>query len=321
MDKGGNDMLEELEGASVAVEDCGAGDANGTEARSQFFWKLALVVIAVIWGSSFLVMKDTLDSVPTFLLLACRFLIAALILLLLFFKRIRTNLNRHYIGVGALMGVCMASAYALQTLGLADTTAGKNAFLTGVYCVLVPFISYFVMHEPLTRYNLGAAFLCLAGIALVALDSLAINMGDVLTLGGAVFFALQITTASKFGRSLDVNAVTFWMFLTVGVLCLTATLIFEPVPPVSIVTPRLVAVLLFLAVICTCVNMLIQNLGLAHVPSSTGSLLLSLESPSGVFFSVLLGGEVLTGRLLLGFALIFCSIVLSETHFSFLRRR
>ena len=72
---------------------------------------------------------------------------------------------------------------------------------------------------------------------------------------------------------------------------------------------------------CTCVGLLVQNLALAHVPSSTGSLLLSLESPSGVLFSVLLAGEVLTGRLVAGFALIFISIVLSETHFSFLRRR
>ncbi len=314
-------LAEEIEDAPVAVEDRGPGELRGAGARSPLFWKLALVTIAVVWGSSFLVMKDTLDSVPTFLLLACRFLIAAFILLALFCKRITAHLNGRYIVVGALMGVFMFAAYAFQTLGLGQTTAGKNAFLTGVYCVLVPFISYLVSREPLTRYNLGAAFLCLAGIALVALDSISINVGDVLTLGGAVFFALQITTAAKFGRSLDVNAVTFWMFLTVGVLCLVTTALFETAPSLSIVTPRLVAVLLFLAVICTCINMLIQNLALAHVPSSTGSLLLSLESPSGVFFSVLLGGEVLTGRLLAGFALIFLSIVLSETHFSFLRRR
>ena len=294
--------------------------AVGTDARTQLIWKLLLVAIALIWGASFLVMKDTLDSVPTFLLLACRFLIAALLLLGIFWRPISQNLNARTIGAGVLMGIFEGLAYGLQTMGLVETTAGKSAFLTGVYCVMVPFISYFLIGEKLTRYNLGAAFLCLAGIAFVALDSLTVSMGDLLTLGGALFFALQIAIAAKAGRGLNVNACTFWMFLTVGVMCAATTAFAETMPSASIVTPRLVAVLLFLAVICTCFNMLIQNQGLARVPSSTGSLLLSLESPSGVFFSVLFGGEVLTGRLVFGFALIFVSIILSETHFSFLRR-
>ena len=219
------------------------------------------------------------------------------------------------------MGTSLWAAYVLQTVGLVDTTAGKNAFLTGTYCVLVPFIGHAVMGEKLTRYNLGAAFLCLAGIAFVALDSFTVGKGDLLTLAGAVFFAIEIVIAAKFGRNLDVNAITFWMFLVVALFCVAGWLLTEQTPPPSTFTPSLVGTVLFLAVMCTCVGMLVQNLGLAHVPSSTGSLLLSLESPSGVLFSVLLGGEVLTGRLLFGFALIFLSVVLSETHFAFLRRK
>ena len=155
-------------------------------------------------------------------------------------------------------------------------------------------------------------------IALVALDSFSMQRGDALTLIGAVFFALQIATAAKYGRELDVNVITFWMFLTVGVMDAIAS--FATEPPVTAVswTPELVGTILFLALCCTCLGMLMQNLGLAHVPSSTGSLLLSLESPSGVLFSVLFAGEQLTMRLVAGFALIFTSIVLSETHFSFL---
>lgn len=242
-------------------------------------------------------------------------------MLVLFFRRIRAHLNRTYVIAGLLMGGSLWAAYVLQTVGLVDTTAGKNAFLTGTYCVLVPFIGHAVMGEKLTRYNLGAAFLCLAGIAFVALDSLTVGKGDLLTLAGAVFFAVEIVIAAKFGRDLDVNAITFWMFLVVALLCVAGFLLTEQAPPVSTFTPSLIGTVLFLAVMCTCVGMFVQNLGLAHVPSSTGSLLLSLESPSGVLFSVLLGGEVLTGRLLFGFALIFISIVLSETHFAFLRRK
>lgn len=305
----------------VAPEDRGAGKLRGAGARSPLFWKFALVAVALMWGFSFFVMKDTLDSLPTFLLLAIRFTTAALIMLALFAKRVVAHFNARYLAIGLGMGVLMWGAYGLQTLGLGGTTAGKNAFLTGTYCVLVPFISYFMSGEKLTRYNVGAAFMCLAGIGLVALDSLTIGMGDALTLAGAVFFALQMAVVSKYGGDMDINVLTFWMFLAVGLLSTAASLMTETMPPVSVWTPQLVGSMAFLAVFCTCVALLVQNMGLAHVPSSIGSLLLSLESPSGVFFSVVFADELLSGRLLAGFALIFFSIVLSETHFSFLRRR
>lgn len=309
------------DGVPVALEDRAPGELRGAGARSPLFWKLMLVAMALMWGFSFCMMKDVLDALPPYLLLACRFLIAAAIMFVLFFRRIRAHFNRTYIVAGLLMGGSLCAAYVLQSVGLVDTTAGKSAFLTGTYCVLVPFIGHAVMGEELTRYNLGAAFLCLAGIAFVALDSFTVGKGDLLTLAGAIFFAIEIVIAAKFSRNLDVNAITFWMFLVVALLCVAGWLFTEQTPPLATFTPPLVGTVLFLAVICTCVGMLVQNLGLAHVPSSTGSLLLSLESPSGVFFSVLLGGEVLTGRLLFGFALIFLSVVLSETHFAFLRRK
>lgn len=313
--------IESMDDAPVAREDRGAGELRGAGARSPLFWKVMLVAMALMWGFSFFVMKDILGTLPTFMLLACRFVPAALIMLALFFGRVRTHLNRRNLLVGLGMGVLMWGAYALQTLGLAETTAGKNAFLTGTYCILVPFISYFVAHEPLTRCNVGAAVLCLGGIALVALDNVSVNVGDLLTLAGAVFFALQMAVVARYGRSMDINVITFWMFLAVGVLSLATSLIAEPMPTASTWTPQLLATIAFLAVFCTCVGLLVQNVALAHVPSSTGSLLLSMESPSGVFFSVLFAGEMLSPRLFAGFVLIFVSVVLSETHFGFLRRK
>ena len=316
------DELDELLGpdAPVSTEDrLPSLSKRGAGARSPFFWKVLLVAAAVVWGLSTFVMKDTLNVLPTFLLLACRFIPAALIMLALFFKRVRVHFNKRNIVVGVAMGVIMWLAYGLQTLGLNDTTAGKSAFLTGTYCILVPFFSYALAREPLTKYNVGAALLCLSGIALVALDNFSMSLGDAQTLAGACFFALQMSIVSKYGRNLDVNVITFWMFLTVGILSAVTSGMTETMPPVEAWTPEVFGVLVFLSLICTCVCLLIQNLALAHVPPATGSLLLSMESPSGVFFSVIFAGEVLTGRLLTGFALILISVILSETHFSFLR--
>lgn len=305
----------------VAVEDRGAGALRGAGARSPLFWKVLLLSAALVWGYSFTTMKDALDTIAPFCLIYLRFLPAAAMMFALFRKRIIAHLNVRNLGVGLGMGALMWAAYGFQTLGLAQTTAGKSAFLTGTYCILVPFMSWALNKEKLTRYNLGAALLCLGGIALVALDSVSFNVGDMVTLAGAIFFALQMAVASKYGRSMDINVITFWMFVGNGVLSLITSLIIEPQPALSVWTPQMLGVMAFLSLGCTCAALLIQNVGLAHVPASTGSLLLSMESPSGVFFSVLLMGEMLTPRLVAGFALIFLSIVLSETHFSFLRFR
>lgn len=304
----------------VPSEDRAPGKLRGAGARSPLFWKFMLVAMALVWGYSFLTMKTVLDTVPTFMLLACRFLLSAAIMFVVFHKRIKAHFNREYLGFGVLMGCVIWSAYAAQTLGLVDTTPGKNAFLTGTYCILVPFIALILFKERVTKWHIASALLCLVGVGFVALDNFSIQMGDLMTLVGAVFFAVDMAVVGHIGRTRDVSVLTSWMFLFVGLFSLAATTAFEPRVPAGQWTPEIVGQLVFLAVVCTTIGLLLQNQALSHVPPATGSLLLSLESPSGVLFSVLMAGEVLTGKLIFGFVLIFLSIVLSETHFSFLRK-
>lgn len=315
-----SDPFASKDAVPVPPEDRAPGKLRGAGARSPLFWKLMLVAMALIWGYSFLTMKTVLDTVPTFMLLACRFLLSAVIMFIIFHKRIKAHFNREYLGFGVLMGCVIWSAYAAQTLGLVDTTPGKNAFLTGTYCILVPFIALILFKERVTKWHIASALLCLVGVGFVALDNFSIQMGDLMTLVGAVFFAVDMAVVGHIGRTRDVSVLTSWMFLFVGLFSLAATTAFEPRVPAGQWTPEIVGQLVFLAVVCTTIGLLLQNQALSHVPPATGSLLLSLESPSGVLFSVLMAGEVLTGKLIFGFVLIFLSIVLSETHFSFLRK-
>lgn len=315
-----NDPFASKDAVPVPPEDRAPGKLRGAGARSPLFWKLMLVAMALIWGYSFLTMKTVLDTVPTFMLLACRFLLSAVIMFIIFRKRIKAHFNREYLGFGVLMGCVIWSAYAAQTLGLVDTTPGKNAFLTGTYCILVPFIALILFKERVTKWHIASALLCLVGVGFVALDNFSIQMGDLMTLVGAVFFAVDMAVVGHIGRTRDVSVLTSWMFLFVGLFSFAATTAFEPRVPAERWTPEIIGQLVFLAVVCTTIGLLLQNQALSHVPPATGSLLLSLESPSGVLFSVLMAGEVLTGKLIFGFVLIFLSIVLSETHFNFLRK-
>ena len=126
-----------------------------------------IVIATLIWGSTFFILKDTLDDVSVYFMLAFRFTLAAAILALVFWKQWK-GIDRSYFLAGGIMGTVLFLAYAIQNFGLMDTTPGKNAFFTAVYCVIVPFLYWFIDRTRPDRFNVLAAFLCLAGIGFVS---------------------------------------------------------------------------------------------------------------------------------------------------------
>ena len=281
--------------------------------------RLALLAAALIWGSSFVIMKNTVDDVPVFLLLAIRFSIAFVVLGAVFFRRLH-GLDRRFILGGMLCGAMLITAYSLQTFGLVGTTPGKNAFLTAVYCVLVPFLAWIFFRKRPTMWNWLAAVLCVAGIGLVSLNGgLTIAPGDALSLLSGVCYALHIIALSRLGEKGDVFALSIIQF---GTTALLAWLLHLLTGPADIHLPlRIWPQLGYLSVLCTCVAITLQALGQKLTPPSQSAILLSLESVFGVLFSLLLGAEALSFQLFSGFALIFLSVIVSETQLSFLKKR
>ena len=280
--------------------------------------RLALLAAALIWGSSFVIMKNTVDDVPVFLLLAIRFSVACFVLGAVFFRRLR-HLDRRFILGGMLCGVMLIAAYSLHTFGLVGTTPGKNAFLTAVYCVLVPFMAWIFFRRRPTMWNWLAAGLCVAGIGLVSLDGgLTIAPGDALSLLSGVCYALHIIALSRLGERGDVFALSIIQF---GTTALLAWLLHLLAGPKDVQLPlQIWPQLGYLSVCCTCVAITLQALGQKLTPPSQSAILLSLESVFGVLFSLLLGAETLPFQLFSGFALIFLSVLVSETQLSFLRK-
>ena len=130
--------------------------------KKQWIADGLLLAAAIIWGSAFAVVKNTLDSVPPSMMIALRFGIAALISGVILRKHLR-GLTRGQVLMGLLVGVLTGLAYIVQTIGLQDTTAGKNAFLTTIYVLLVPFGSAVLFHEKLGARRYVAAVLMLLG--------------------------------------------------------------------------------------------------------------------------------------------------------------
>lgn len=281
--------------------------------------RLALLTAALIWGSSFIIMKDTLDNIPVYQLLAIRFTLASLLLGVLFRKRLM-RAGRQIISHGAVCGVLLLFAYASQTYGLMTTSPGTNAFLTAVYCVLVPFMAWGLMRKRPTPYNWVAAVMCIGGIGLISLSGdLTIGRGECLTLLSGLLYALHIMALSRYGERDDPIALTIVQFIVTAALAWVFTLLVEPgtaFPPLH-VWPSL----LYLTVLATCVTLVCQSVGQSLTPPSQSAILLSLESVFAVFFSLLMGREALTFQLGCGFALVFASVIVSETQLSFLRRK
>ena len=288
--------------------------------KHQGVWaRLALLTAALIWGSSFIVMKSAVDFVPTFLLLAIRFTVGTGLLAVIFCRRLG-RITRSTLWRGAVVGVLLFCAYTVQTWGLKDTTPGKNAFLTAVYCVLTPFVNWLLLRKRPTGWNWIAAAGCLGGIGLVSLDSsLTMGRGDALTLLGGVFYALHLVAVSRFGEEEDPVLLTLIQFAAAAACCWIGTLTTETMPTGW--TLAAWAELMYLAVFATTAALLLQNVGQSVTPAAPAAILLSLESVFGVAFSVLLYGETVTLRLAAGFGLIFLAVIASETQFSFLRKK
>ena len=275
--------------------------------RPATLGKLLILLATIIWGSSFVVLKNTLDTIPTEFLLGFRFFLAAVLLSAVFYQMWR-EFNLSYLRRGLLLGLLLFGAYYSQTLGLTDTTPGKNAFLTATYCAIVPFLYWAVDKLRPDRYNISAALLCLLGIGMVAITSgFSMRLGDSLTLVGAMFYAAHIVALAKFTRGHNPLLLTTVQFFTCGIInwILQLFVVKQPVPEL---TAANISALLYLTILCSAVALTFQSYGQKYTEPATAAILLSLESVFGVIFSIIFYHEAITLRMYCGFGLIFLAL-------------
>jgi len=285
----------------------------------SLFSKLSLFGATLIWGGSFFVMKDTLNSIPPYYLLSLRFLVGAITLSIIFIKKYK-NFSIDYIAKGAILGIFLFIAYVFQTKGLIYTTPGKNAFLTVIYCIMVPFLYWLYSKVRPDIYNIIASIICVIGIGLVSVnEALTINIGDILTMTGGLFFALHIIAIAVFSKGKDIILLTIIQFASSGIISLIFALLFEE-PPKHIESVSFIS-LIYLCFFATTVGLLLQNIGQKYVSPSSAAIILSLESVFGVLFSIIFYKEVLNLKTAIGFFLIFAAIIISETKLEFLRKQ
>ena len=290
-----------------------------TNKNAKLLATAGFLFITMIWGGSFVVMKNSVDLVPPSYLLALRFTLAAAFMALAFPGRMK-KLDRGSLTCGLIMGIFLTLAYLFQTYGIKYTTASKNAFITALYVVLVPFLYWKISKKRPGLNQIAAGLVAVIGLSLLTLKhESGINLGDALTFLCGVCFAVHMICTEEYTKRCDPILLAMVQVAAVGVFnWLLAPFLDGPgaFDPAILLHKSLILGLLYLSLICTTVGFLIQTVGQKYLSANTVSLLLSLEAVFGTLFSVSFLGEVLTGRMILGCVLMFSALLLSELRFT-----
>ncbi len=290
-----------------------------SDKKKQFLADFGLLIVAAVWGGGFIAVKDALDTMSPFLLMAYRFTIAAMIVYI-FFKRKMGKITKEDFKGGFYIGLVLFIAFAFQTIGLKYTTASKQGFLTAIYCVLVP-IMYWIVYKkiPGIKVFIGS-ILTIIGIYLVSMhEAISFSIGDGLTLICAIFFAIHILLLEYYTKKIDVFKLTFLQLAVAAIFGLIFSFIFE-VPRIDISSRELFAIV-YLAFFSTFICYVLQTLCQKYTPSSHASIIMSLESVFAAIFGVLLLNEVMTPLMIVGCAIIFLAILITEVDFSLLKKK
>lgn len=287
--------------------------------KKMIYADVSLALIAFVWGGGFVAVKDALDSITPFYIMAIRFTLAAFLMGIVFWKKVQT-IKKNDLIAGCIIGVFLFLGFAAQTVGLQYTTAGKQAFLTGTYVVMVPFLTWAISKKRPDGYSIIAAFLLLIGIAFLTLngDQLYINKGDSLTLLCAVFFAAQIVAIGYFAKSCEPVVITIIQLAFAGVVSSVFAFVLEPVP--QGIGRETFYSIGYLVVFSTMLAFFVQNIAQKYTNDTHAAILLCLESVFGSVLAVIFLGDVFTHNMIIGCTIIFIAIIISETKFNFLRK-
>lgn len=282
--------------------------AATTTRRTSLLATLALLVVTACWGSTFFLIKDLLDRVPTLDFLAVRFAIATVVLALLA-PRAVARLSRDSRRHAAVLGVLYGLAQILQTAGLAHTAASVSGFITGMYVVLTPVFAALLLRTRITALTWAAVGLATAGLGVLTLEGLAIGYGEAITLVSAALYALHIVGLGAWSDADEAIGMTIVQLLVITVVCLLAT---APGGVVLPPTPRDWLSVVYMAVFAGAGALLAQTWAQAHLPPARAAIIMCMEPVFAAFFAVLLGGESVTSRMAFGGLMVLAAMLVVE---------
>jgi len=271
-----------------------------------------LLLVAISWGTTFLIVQKAVDGVPVSTFLLWRFGWAFVLMLPIAWLR-RRHLDRRTLGAAVLLGAFNFGAYTLQTYGLTLTLSSSVAFITGLFVVVVPLLNWLLFGQRAARAVWSAGLVAAVGLWLLTMQGeLRAGWGEVYALGCAILFSLHLIFTGRFARRYDIVLLVTFQFGTmmVGSAILGVVRGEGLLPPSwsgSLVTALLITVL-FATIFAFWVQTSMQR----FTTASRAALIFTMEPLSAAIFGHFYGGEVLSGLQMLGGGLIVASMVVAE---------
>ncbi|PLX71476.1 MAG: hypothetical protein C0602_01325 [Denitrovibrio sp.] len=278
----------------------------------EYIADASIIIIALIWGSTFIVVKQGVETFEPITFLFCRFFIAALLMLLIsipFFKKISRRLIRD----GIILGLYLFLTFLFQTLALELSSATEVGVLTGVYVLFVPVLSAIFFKKTPHLFSVIGVLISASGMLMVTYaPGMGITYGQFLAVLNAFFIGLYILQVDVYSRKHNVVVLTMVQLVTTAFMSGLYALFFESQSIAEVARPEILYPIIYLAVFATVVCFFVQTAMQKYTTPTKAAIMFTIEPLSSAFFSYFLGGEVLGTRQYSGAALIILAILVAE---------
>ena len=281
---------------------------------------LALLLVTIFWGAGFPVTKFALQTIPPLYHIGLRFLIAAVLLSIIFYKKM-SKVDKSILKPAATMAGLLFLTYALQTVGLLYTTASKSAFYSGLAVLFVPMLTFIFYKSKMNVNTLISITLAFIGLFLLSFSGnvFSFNIGDLMTVLNSVSYAVLLLLTSDYVKEHDPTQLSIVQMYIVSIFGFIAAIIFDKWDtPMSLLSFNS---LMFSAVLCTAFAFWMQATAQKFTSASHIALIFTMEPVFGAFTAWLLLGENLGFKGFVGGGLIIFAMLIAEFDFSALKAR
>jgi drug/metabolite transporter (DMT)-like permease len=265
--------------------------------------------VTATWGSTFFLIKDLLAHVPVADFLAIRFAIATVVLFAVA-PRTVFALDVRDRWRGAALGLVYGIAQILQTTGLGHTSASVSGFVTGMYVVCTPILAGLLLRQRVSAIVWAAVGLATVGLGVLSLQGLSVGYGEALTFAAAVLYACHIVGLGAWSTPQRAYGLAVLQMAVIALVCGAVTL------PDGVVMPGTTGdwlSIVYMALVAGALALLLQTWAQAHLAPTRAAIVMTMEPVFAALFAVLLGGEAVTIRTMIGGALVVAAMLLVET--------
>lgn len=288
----------------------GSGEGMDTTKRRMLAGDIGILLVALIWGATNVVIRGALSDITPFWFCTLRFIIASAALMLLFGRRAFAVPARLRIA-GIFTGAVFCLAYLAGAVGLLYTTAGNQSFIISMSVVFVPLSVWLLTRKFPGWYVILSVVLCAAGMCGLMLDgNMTVNLGDLLSFAAMWFVTAYILLVQKYAADADPIGLACWQSIGVAVLAAAVSVVFEPVP--QHISSTAWAAIIYAGTVGFALTLVLQTAAQKYTTPTHAAILLSTSGIFGSLIGIIFIGEPMTWRIFTASALILAGVLMVE---------